>query len=239
MLDVDPEGVLRESEIAYGFPRFALEDVQFDTRFKATDVQHRYLHAMAFGISGAAMWSQDQGGFQQFQYGLGMFLNRNRYSMPNFPKTVMGPKIAYKKETRLLGFFPTAGYQYEVAVIPSPLEFKNSLVSVKGARTFNLYSLAYLTLTGEVMTVGSKGVSSRLFSRVGAPLGTHETNHDDLAEIFLQVGAGSDQYDGSIYSGYSGILGLRYHSSGFIAELSIKVTKLPDQFDRLLTGGGG
>lgn len=48
----DGQGIMRGFHVAYGFPRFSKESVQFDARLEAGDAQVRYLDSLSFGSRG-------------------------------------------------------------------------------------------------------------------------------------------------------------------------------------------
>src|SRR5690606_23777488 len=76
LVDIDEQGMFRQGQLAYGLPRFAVEDVQFDAEIAAVDVQHRYLDALGFGGRGQGLWSRSLKHSGELQYGAAMYINR-------------------------------------------------------------------------------------------------------------------------------------------------------------------
>ena len=235
MWDVDSEGEIREAQLAYGFPRFSGEDVQFDAQASAVDVATRYLDAMGFGARAETIWSKDAGDLSKFQYGVAMYLNRKpRFLMPGFPETIAGPKVAYSKETRLLGFFPSSGYNLAAGFVLAPDQFNESALELGGAQTFELVD-CWFTVDARALMAGAKGVSSRLEGRLDIPL-FGKSRSEDLSEIFVRLRAGNDRNKDYNLVGSAAVFGVRYHSFGIIAELAVKITKTPKEFSILDDG---
>src|SRR5690606_34494777 len=117
-IDVDNTGKFQAGQLAYGLPRFTVEDVQFDAEIAATSPQTRYLDTLGFGQRAQGLWSQSLSGTSQLGYGAAMYINQEpRFALPGFPKSVAGPKISYHNETRLIGFFPTAGHRFSTNLL--------------------------------------------------------------------------------------------------------------------------
>lgn len=241
LLDINSEGELCEGQLAYGLPRFAKEDVQFDARFLAINIPNRYLNAMGFGKRVDAFWSEDAGTYSSMQYGVSMYINRGKdFSMLSFPKTVVGPKVAYANETRLLGFFPMDGYHYSLSLLFPPGESKYTTLESSFAVTFGIYSHLWNTLQGRILTVGSEGYSFRFENRIDFPLSSGRTiynKNSDQAELFLKLMTGVDKYDDTDLFGSAAVFGMKYHSSGLIAELAFKITKTPKELDSIKPRG--
>jgi len=230
MVDFDGTGSLRAGQLAYGMPRFAREDTQFDAELAVVDPYYRYLDTLGFGGRGQGLWSTTlASGLGEFQYGAAMYVNRlPRFGIRGFPETVAGPKVAYYSETRLRGFFPGAGHLIGASLVLSPVHTEQSLLELDLARTFSLADWVYLTFDSRALTVGTDGYSLRAESRIDVPLG-HAAQGEDQAELFLRLRGGHDSLDQTSLVGSAAILGLRYHSSGFISELAVKVTRSPQE----------
>lgn len=237
LVDMDSKGIIREGHLAWGMPRFARESVQFDARLKVVDVSHRYLEAMAFGARGEAFWSQDMDE-ATLQYGVAMYLNEKpRFAFPSLPGTIAGPRIGYVRETRLLGFFPSSGLHYSGSFLLPPGATEDAVLELSGAGTLDLDRRAMFTLGGRLLTVGGSGLSSRLEGRVDVPL-IRPGSDGDMAGLYIRFRAGSDRYEDADLVGSSATFGLRYHSSGFIAELALKVTRMPADIAPFLPAKG-
>ncbi len=238
-VDLDSKGKFTQGQLAYGFPRFALEDVQFDAEVAGVNVRHRYLDALGFGGRGQGLWARSVSGLGEVQYGAAMYVNKGpEFALNGFPRSVAGPKFAYYKETRLRGFFPGSGHQIGAAILFAPTDTENSVFELNLAKTFSFGQLAYLTFDTRMLTVGVDGYSLRGESRFDVPIGSQDPN-EDQAELFLRFRGGHDVMGDTNLVGSSAIIGVRYHSSGFIAELALKVTRSPEELvpkTRKITG---
>ena len=227
---IDGEGLFHRGQIAYGLPRFTNEGTQFDADFSAVDGRRNYLDILGFGGRLQGLWSRTVRDVGEFQYGVGMYVNKkSRFEVPEFPRTVAGPKFSFYRETRLRGFFTRQGYRLGSSLLLDPQRTEVSVTEFDGAYTFQLWDLAFWTLGGKALTVGVKGVSLRGETRFDIPIGKARPGADQAA-FFLRLRHGSDHYRQTNLVGSAGTLGFRYHSSGFIAELAIKVTKTPEEF---------
>ena len=228
MADLDSIGILRRARVAYGFPRFAKEDVQFDVEADAVDVRSRYLDALGYGGKVQGLWTQSLAGMD-IHYGPAMYVNRSpRFAVPEFPTTIAGPKLGLLKETRLLRFYPSQGYSFGSSLIYAVNDSFRSALEVSAAYTLNLFDFAFITLGSELITVGTEGYSWRGENRFDFPVNSGKKFGN--IDIFVRLRAGSDEFDGTHLSGQAGIIGVRYHSSGFIGEFSFKITKAPQEF---------
>jgi hypothetical protein len=229
-VDVDGEGIFRAGQIAYGLPRFAKEDAQFDAEIAAVDVSHRYLDALGFGAHGQGLWSRTlASGSGEVQYGAAMYVNKKpRFAVPGFPQVVAGPKVAYYHETRLRGFFPDAGHLLGASLLLAPTRADRSVIELSAARTFGFGDLVWWTLESRAASVGVHGYALRAETRWDVPLGGKDPGEDQAA-FFLRLRAGQDRLEKTDLVGSAAILGVRYHSNGFIAELALKVTKTPEE----------
>lgn len=238
-LDFDDEGEVRQGQIAYGLPRFAREDAQFDAEIAAVDSYYRYLDAQGFGARGQGLWSHSVAGVGEVQYGAAMYVNKGpHFAVPGFPSSVAGPKFAYYKETRLRGFFPGSGHQIGASLLLAPTQTENSVFELNLAKTYDIASLLYFTLDTRALTVGAEGYSFRAEGRLDVPFGAAEPG-EDQAEGFLRLRGGHDSVGNVNLVGSAAIIGVRYHSSGFIAELALKVTRAPEELaPKTLSGSG-
>lgn len=230
-VEFNSAGRFQGGQLAYGLPRFTREDVQFDAEIAGTNVRHRYLDVLGFGGRGQGLWARTVGGLGEVQYGAAMYVNKGPdFALNGFPSAVAGPKFAYYKETRLRGFFPGSGHLIGASVLVSPTETEKSVLEVNLARTFSFAEMLYFTLDTRMLTVGVDGYSLRAESRFDVPLG-HQDPGEDQAEMFLRLRGGHDVIDDTNLVGSAAIIGVRYHSSGFIAELAIKVTRSPEELN--------
>ena len=255
-IDIDSDGNLRQGQLAYGLPRFTREDVQFDAELAAVSVRHRYLDSLGFGGRGQGLWTRSLGTQAELQYGAAMYTNKRRseFAAPGFPRSVVGPKIAYWRETRLHGFFPGEGSLISAGLLFSPTRSHESVVELALARTWSIANRAYLTLDGQFLGVGLLDQAFRAETRLDIPLTEAKPDHDQ-AEIFLRLRGGADKatyndaerrHEGrddrltkTALEGSAAILGVRYHSSGFIAELGLKITRSPEELTSEGLGKGG
>ncbi len=236
-IDTDSKGIVREGHTAVGLPRFSKESTQFDGQVSIVDVHHRYLHALGFGQKGEAFWTQDIGN-DALNYGVAMYLNRDRFSMPRFPKTVVGPKIGYQRETRLLGFVPSPGYGYGLSGLLPVGNTGQHVLEARGSYTKKLGQLIVATAEGKAMAVGAEGRAGRANLRLDLPVGRSDKTQE-FAKAFLLVESGLDRYRATDLSASAMSFGLRYHSPGFIAEVVLKITTVPKEFEPLLDTGYG
>ena len=228
-LDLDASGELRTGKMAYGFPRFAAEDVQFDAYIEAIDPRFRFLDSQAFGGRGAGIWSrslEDTEG--HLQYGVAMFVNEGtRFRVPGFPKSVAGPLIGYALETRLIGFYPTEGHAAKIAAVLPPGDTEKFIVDVRFAKTIRPIDNFASTFAIDLVNVGRIGHSFRGEAQFDMPFIFGAKHAGEAAAFFTKLRYGQDVNDDYRFNGSSTILGLRYHSSGFIAELAFKITSSP------------
>lgn len=228
-LDIDSEGEIRQGQLAYGLPRFAKEGAQFDAEIAVVDSYYRYMEAMGFGARGQGLWTRTVAGVGDVQYGAAMYLNKKpRFSVFGFPDAVAGPKIAYFKETRFRGFFPGEGHLIGASLLLAPTDTEESVIELNLAKTWGFGRLFFLTLDGKVLTVGAEGYSVRGETRLDLPLSSGEPGEDQAAG-FLRLRGGHDSVGKVDLVGSMAMIGVRYHSSGFIAELALKITKAPEE----------
>lgn len=229
--DIDGEGELRSGGVAYGLPRWTVDGATFDAEINVVDPQRRFLNSMGFGVKGQGLWTQSLGGYQDLYYGPAIYMNSNRpYKHPLFPDSVAGAKLGYRYESRLLKFFPGDGHRLNVALIAAPLQFHDSILELGAAKTFVIFSDA-LAFTGEIQTlnVGTEGSSVRVEARFDIPLAWDAPINSDTG-AFIRLRGGRDSRDDTMLGGSAAIFGMRYHSSGFIAELSVQITQAPPRF---------
>ena len=235
--DIGSNGSIKYGSLAYGFPRFARESVQFDAHISTVNVEERYLDSFGFGSKGEATWSENYGEYGVLQYGIAMYLNNHKnHIVPSFPRIVTGPKFSYSLETRFLGFIPSPGWQAAISVIPYSGKPTNSILEGSLTKTIGLGSYALFTLNAKSMAVGIEATSTRVTTQLHIPIG-YRQQYDDAGEVFIKFRAGSDRVEDLNLFGSSAVLGIRYHSSGFIAEVALKITKHPSQFTTLQLGG--
>jgi hypothetical protein len=229
-LDLDGDANVRAGQLAYGFPRFTQEDVQFDAEVAASNPRYRYLDTMGFGGRGQGLWSMTMTGQGELLYGVAMYVNKKPdFAVTGFPDAVAGPKVAFFKETRLRGFFPGEGHQIGASFLLSPLNTEESILELSMARTTKVFDFAYFTLDAKALAVAENGYSFRGETRIDLPFSSANPD-DDQAEAFLRLRGGQDYIGKVSLLGSAAILGVRYHSSGFIAELGLKITRSPEDF---------
>ena len=226
-LDLDGTGALKAGQVAYGLPRFTREDSQFDAQLAVASPYYRYFEVLGFGGRGEGLWSYTLPGYGEIQYGAAMYVNRNPdYAVRGFPDAVAGPKVAITKETRLHSFFPGAGDLTGASILISPTDPVHSVLEINLAHTWDFASILFTTLEGRALAVGTNGYSYRAEARADLALG--RAAHDgDQAALFLRLRGGQDGYQSTHLVGSEAIVGLRYHSSGFIAELALRITHAP------------
>ena len=220
--DVDSKGVYRHLEASYGLPKFSKEAVQFDAHFSVFDTTFHYLDTIGFGGSGSAVWSYDTA-LGSVGYGIAMLTNRPpRFSFPGMPSSVIGPQFTFTKETRLLSFVPSPGYKLAPYVLVPPGDYSNTVVGFNSALTLNLYSNP-LTFELDAQSVGTAAFGLRTTTLFEIPFDTGL----DRGNFYLSFKTGYDDVESLKYWGQSFRVGMRYHSSGFIADLSLRLSTLP------------
>lgn len=233
-VDYDGQGIMRGFHVAYGFPRFSQESVQFDARMEAADAQARYLDILGFGSRGQAYWTFDQSNGTSIQYGLAIYMNNRgqRFSLPGFPRTLIGPKVGLHSENRLLSFRPSAGYAYSASVILNSQGVKKMGYEVEGAITESLFGHSMITAQVQGLSVGFESLSYRGSLRWEQSLPILDEAADP--GVYFQFTHGADQYKDFRYEGREARLGLRFHSAGLIADIAIAFRTLPDSMEDVL-----
>ena len=227
--DVDGQGVLREGQVAYGLPRFSAEGVQFVAELGVVDPSRRYLDTMGFGGRGQALWSRNLSYQGVIRYGIASYVNqKNRYRMNGFPTQVAGPKVAYVYEGRLLRFFPGEGSHGEVSLLAGSNKGSDSTIEINVAHTVDLDRNLYITVDGKVLYSGIRNRGGRVEARFDVPFAA-SNGEVSSAGLFLRLRGGGDWTSDYQYQGSSAILGLRYHSDGFIAEVGLQITRSPEE----------
>jgi hypothetical protein len=235
--DIDAGGILREGRAAWGLPRFAMEEVQFDAEIHGVDVTRRWLNASGFAVRSQALWSQSNESLGEIQYGMAAYVNRKkRFGVPGFPEAVGGPKIAWWRETRLRTFVPSSGWMTGGALLLDPIKSKNSVIELRLARTAELTRWCWVTLDLGALAAGIDASSVRAETRFDLPLTSSDA--EEQASVFMRLRGGLDRTTGENgevareMTAAAGILGLRWHSSGFIAELGLQITRSPEDVIR-------
>lgn len=234
-IDVDGRGIVRAWNTALGLPRFSKESAQFDGRISVVDYAHRFQDTFGFGQKADAYWSQDISD-ASLTYGVSMYLNRDRFSVLNAPESIIGPRLGYRRETRLLGFVPSDGFGYGAGFMLPVGETNSALLNLEASYTFSLAPSVVTTLDYKLLTIGTKGLTSRVECRIDLPVG-RSAKTAEFAKVFLRFRGGTDRFDNQSLSATEGTIGLRYHSPGFIAEVALKIAKLPDELEPLLSQG--
>jgi hypothetical protein len=231
LVDFDDSGFIRQARFAYGLPRFTHEATQFDAEIAVVDPRYRYFDSRGFGARGQGLWTQSsrESILGEWFYGMAMYLNHTeRFRMPGFPRIVAGPKVGFYRETRLRGFFPQEGSMVTGSVVISPMEFHKSVFELGSAYTLQIASWLLTTLEAQITTVGIHGYSARGELRFDLPFVSSDPAADQAALYFALQG-GRDEYEKTRFLGTSALLGMRYHSSGFIADIGLKITHSPEQ----------
>lgn len=234
-IDSDGDGNLRGWQLAYGWPRFSAEDIQFDASLEAVDGINRYFEVLGFGGKAQLAWSLDLQEGRSLQYGVALYSNQDpRMRLPGFPKAVGGPKIGLQKETRLLSFRTSEGYAYHVASVVTGEGLRHMSFEGGGAYTKDLWSGSSLTLEADMLSIGGLSFSGRESLRWEQALPIWQNEGDPLA--YLQTIYGHDHYRQTKGEGYEARIGLRFHSSGLIADLALSYSRLPDGFAAARSG---
>jgi len=228
-VDIDGVGIARAGQFLYGLPRFAAEDVQFDFRLSAVDVAHRYLDASSYAQRVEAVWSSEFGDYSRLSYGTIMLQNTGRMAMPYFPSFLAGPSAGYSYETRVQGFLPGNGFKFFGQFIYAPLESHLSVMELSSARTWIFDESVWITPSIDLQTTGVRGMNGRAELRLDVPLNEAWSSRDQAA-VYFRMRAGGDRYEDKTLAGSAALIGLRYFSSGFIADLGFHVTRSPREF---------
>jgi len=239
MADIDATGVVREGRAAWGMPRFTDEGVQFDAELLGVDVAKRFLNSQGFGGRAHGMWSRSLDANGEIQYGMAAYVNRKpRFAVPNFPEVVTGPRLAWFKESRLRTFVPSPGWLAAASLLLDPIETKRSTLEMRLAGTLSLFGKTAWTTDVSALGVGIDASSVRGETRFDIPLSNPAESDGDQAAIFVRARGGFDRAGTTELTGSAAIIGLRYHSSGFIAELGLQITRSPDELIREATDAG-
>lgn len=228
-LDLDPDGEFMGGELAYGFPRFAAEDIQFDAYVKAIDSSKRFFEAVGFGAQAAGIWSRSvENGTGNALYGVEMLVNEGRkHKTDGFPRVIAGPLIGYSIETRLRGFIPSSGHAASFKAVVPPGKFGSTLLDLSISKTMRPIEPGATTFNLRVLNVGSSGNAFRLKTDIDIPVVFGRKTAAETAVVFgCFKYARNNTSEGNVV-GRSSSFGLRYHSSGFITELAFKVEELP------------
>lgn len=234
---IDSEGILRKGHLAYGLPRFAKEDIQFDAELQLINSEHFFLDVMGFGGKGQGLWSLSTHDYGVFSYGAAMYFNeKNDYSVRGYPRSVAGPRLIYSKENRLRTFIPGPGFAYSASLLLSAVKMQHSVVELNFSKTLRTDYAGSYTIGSDLLSVGVEAYSLRSEIRWDYPLSSvSDGSSGDASEIFFRLRGGLDILTGERLRGYAAILGLRYHSSGFIAELGFQFTRFPEKLSDKLT----
>lgn len=219
--DLNSRGNLVYGQVAYGLPRFVKESIQFDSALTVVEPRERYFETESYGLKFQSLWTRQRGGVDVI-YGASWFSNtHNRYRLEEWPDIVAGPKIGVIRETRFMGFFPRPGYRIAVAVIPNLLHRQDYVSESEIAGTLTPWDFAAITASAKAITTGHKAISTRAEGRLDIPLPSHE--HGLRSMFYIAVRNGQDHFKDLKISGTETIAGFRYHSTGFIGDLSFRV----------------
>ncbi len=226
-VDIDSEGIFRQGQVAYGLPRFEEEGVRIDAQASTVDVSYRYLNALGFGSKAQLNWVKTIEDLGEYYYGAALYLNNDRFSVPGHPERVAGPRIGFQRETRLISFVPDHGYLAGVSFLLEPLEARTSVLEVNLAQTFRLFDSNRITFSADALAVGIDAYSARATTRLDLPLSSMDLGGDQ-AQVFVSLKGGVDESENVRLNGSAAIFGIRYLSSGFIAEFALQVTENPE-----------
>lgn len=220
--DIDSRGNLVVGHFAYGLPRFVAESIQFDSALSLVESRERYFETEGFGLKAQGLWTRQRGGFDLL-YGVGWYSNSHRrYRLEEWPDTVAGPKIGIVKETRFLGFLPSSGYRLSIAVLPSLFKRDQSILETELAGTWAFWSHAALSVSGRSINSGTKAVSTRAEGKLEFPLASASRGLRSM--FYMGVRNGQDHYKNVRLIGTESFAGYRYHSTGFIGDISFRMT---------------
>jgi hypothetical protein len=220
--DIDARGNLVAGHLAYGLPRFLAESIQFDAALAVVEARERYFEAEAFGLKAQGLWTRRRGGVD-VMYGVAWYSNTHRrYRLNEWPDIVAGPKIGIIRETRFLGFLPSTGYRLSLAAVPSFLKKEQSVFESEIAGTWAFWTHAAISASGKSITSGSKAITTRAEGKIEFPLTSVSRGLRSL--FYLAVRNGQDRYKTLKLHGTESVIGYRYHSTGFIGDISFRVT---------------
>jgi hypothetical protein len=227
--DIDSIGEIRAARLSIGLPRFAKEDLQFDFDVSAVDARYRYLEALGFGGKIYGNWTQSIGDYSGLEYGVAMYVNREpNFEVPGFPRSLAGPRIAWHYESRLQRFFPDGGSKASFGFLYAPIEKKHSVSEVSLAHTISFADKAWITFNADTYALGADGYAARAEAKLDLAL-TNISSEADQAGMYLALRGGKDKFENTNLEGSAAVVGLRYHSAGFIAEISFQITRVPDE----------
>lgn len=222
--DMDQKGTVTSGSMAYGLPRFAAEGIQFDTGIAVSDSSLRYLETQAFGMKIQSLWSRSQR-WWDVQYGAAWYSNTHtRYRLDGWPSVSAGPKLGLVHETRFMGFMPGEGWRGAVGILPSLVKREEAIAESQLAGTWVPTRFTALTADLQATTVGKTGITTREELRLDVPI-TNASANGTKALAFLKLRQGQDRYKEYSLVGSDAVVGIRYHSSGFIGELSFQITQ--------------
>lgn len=220
--DIDSRGNLVVGHLAYGLPRFIAESIQFDAALSVVESRERYFETEGFGLKAQGLWTRQRSGID-LVYGVAWYSNAHRrYRLQEWPDTVAGPKIGVVKDTRFLGFLPSTGYRLSLAILPSLLKRDQSVLETEVAGTWAFWTHAAVSLSSKSVNSGRKAISTRAEGKIEFPLASVSRG---LRSMFY-IGArhGLDHFKNVRLTGTESFAGYRYHSTGFIGDISFRVT---------------
>jgi hypothetical protein len=219
--DIDSRGNLVYGQFAYGLPRFLSESIQFDGALTLVEPKERYYETEGFGSKIQSLWTRQRSGFDLI-YGAAWYTNtHNRYQLANWPEVVAGPKFGIRRETRFLGFFPTNGYRAAASLIPSLVHRNEPVLETELAGTILPFSFIAFTVSGKGINIGQKAVSTRGEFKLEMPISVKTRGLSSL--FYMGIRNGQDHYKDTKISGTEGLMGFRYHSTGFIGDVNFIV----------------
>ncbi len=219
--DIDSRGNLVFGQVAYGLPRFVSEAIQFDSALTVVEPRERYFETEGYGLKIQSMWTRQRKGVD-VTYGAAWYSNTHtRYRLEDWPEVVAGPKVGLQRETRFMGFFPSPGYRAALSLMPSLVHRAEAIVESELAGTIMPWNLAALTLTGKTMTTGKKAITTRAEAKIEVPLTS--SSRGLRSQFYIAVRNGLDRYKDQKISGTESVAGFRYHSTGFIGDLSFRI----------------
>ncbi len=225
LLDIDSEGTVQGAQIAYGFPRFSQEDSQFDAELEVINPQLRYLDASAFGVRAEALWTLGSQSLDHWQWGVSYASNQDeRFGYQGLPKSIIGPKLGYERETRLLGFRPSQGYRLASSMLFTSAGLRAMAYAAEAAYTHE-WNSSSLTAETRMESVGLLSIHIRNSLRWDVSLPIWKGPQDPI--FYIQGLQGQDRYRDQSLEGSELRVGWRLHSEGFIADISFAYRNLP------------
>jgi hypothetical protein len=168
-----------------------------------------------------SIWTRQRRGFD-ILHGLAWYSNTHaKYQLAGFPELVAGPKFGIVKETRFFGFIPNDGYRAAISLVPSLFHRNEPVTEGELAGTIGIKSLFSMTLSAKSIATGKYAISNRAESRVDVPVKSISKGLRSL--VYLAGKIGNDHYKENSLNAREYVAGFRYHSTGFIGDISFRI----------------